>query len=73
MRAMFFTVTSNGSVQTTTARLPSCSKLMPSCKLHVEQLPQSPKPVIRKSTSLAAAIKVSLGAGAEAFDFEYSG
>jgi hypothetical protein len=50
-RAMFFAVTSNGSVHRTTARLPSFSKLMPSCRLHVEQDPQSPKPVIRKSTS----------------------
>jgi hypothetical protein len=54
IRAMFFAVTSNGSVHSTTALLPSCSKLMPSCKLHVEQEPQSPRPVIRKSTSPAA-------------------
>jgi hypothetical protein len=54
IRAIFFAVTSNGSVHSTTARLPSCSKLMPSCKLHVEQEPQSPSPVIRKSTSPAA-------------------
>ena len=44
---MFFAVTSNGVVQRTTARLPVCSKVMPSCKLHVEQLPQSPDAVIR--------------------------
>ena len=31
MRAMFLAVTSNGSVHKTSARLPSCSKLMPSC------------------------------------------
>lgn len=69
-RAMFFAVTSNGSVQSTTARLPSFSKLMPSCKLHVEQDPQSPKPVIRKSTSCAAFARVAAGAGALAFDLE---
>ena len=34
--------------------LDSCSKLMPSCKLHVEHEPQSPSPVIRRSTSAAA-------------------
>lgn len=68
--AMFFAVTSNGSVHSTTARLPSCSKLMPSCKLHVEQEPQSPRPVIRKSTSATALAKVSAGAGALALDLE---
>ena len=70
--AMFFAVTSNGSVHSTTARLPSCSKLMPSCKLHVEQEPQSPRPVIRKSISPNALASVSAGAGALAFDFEYT-
>jgi hypothetical protein len=68
--AIFFAVTSNGSVVSTTARLPSCSKLMPSCRLHVEHEPQSPSPVIRKSTSCAALAKVSAGAGALAFDLE---
>ena len=47
MLAMLRAVTSNGTVQSTTARLPVCSKVMPSCKLHVEQLPQSPAAVIR--------------------------
>lgn len=68
--AIFFAVTSNGSVIRTIARLPSCSKLMPSCRLHVEHEPQSPKPVMRKSTSRAAWAKVSAGAGALAFDLE---
>ena len=70
IRAMFFAVTSNGSVHSTTARLPSCSKLMPSCKLHVEQEPQSPSPVIRKSTSAAAFSNTPAGAGAEALVLE---
>ena len=70
IRAMFFAVTSNGSVHSTTALLPSCSKLMPSCKLHVEHEPQSPSPVIRKSTSPAARASTPAGAGAEAFDLE---
>ena len=64
---MFRTVTSKGVVQITTARLPSCSKLMLSCRLHVEQLPQSPRPVIRKSTSWATFTSVAGGAGALAF------
>src|ERR1700752_1287225 len=42
---MFLAVTSNGSVHKTSARFPSCSKLMPSCKPHVEQEPQSPSPI----------------------------
>ncbi len=70
IRAMFRAVTSNGSVHKTTARFPSCSKLMPSCKLHVEQEPQSPRPVIRKSTSPMAFSSTPAGAGAEALDFE---
>ena len=44
---MFRAVTSKGSVQSTTARLPNCSNVIPSCTLHVEQLPQSPAAVIR--------------------------
>lgn len=70
IRAMFLAVTSNGSVHKTNARLPSCSKLMPSCKLHVEQEPQSPSPVIRKSTSAAAWARTLAGAGALALDLE---
>jgi len=70
--AMFLAVTSNGSVHSTTARLPNCSNVIPSCRLHVEQEPQSPRPVMRKSTSAAALARVSDGAGALAFDFEYT-
>ena len=70
MRAMFFAVTSNGSVHNTNARFPSCSKLMPSCKLHVEQEPQSPSPVIKNSTSAAALASTPAGAGALALDLE---
>ena len=70
LRAMLRAVTSNGSVQSTMARLPYCSNSMPSCKLHVEQLPQSPSPVIKKSTSFATTSSVSPGAGALAFDLE---
>ena len=70
MRAMFFAVTSKGSVQRTIARLPNCSKLMPSCKLHVEQEPQSPNPVMRKSICSAAWASVSAGVGALALDLE---
>jgi len=33
---MALAVTSNGTVHSTIARLPSCSKLMPSCRLYVE-------------------------------------
>ena len=65
---MFRAVTSNGSVHSTTARLPNCSNVIPSCKLHVEQEPQSPRPVMRKSTSFTAFAKISFGAGALAFD-----
>ena len=69
---MFLAVTSKGVVHSTTARLPSCSKVMPSCRLHVEQEPQSPRPVIRKSTSCATLTRVLPGAGALAFFFEAS-
>ena len=62
--AIFLAVTSKGIVHKTTARLPLCSKVMPSCKLHVEQLPQSPAAVIRKSHSETNLSMVSLGAGA---------
>ena len=62
--AIFFAVTMKGSVHITTARLPVCSKVMPSCKLHVEQLPQSPAAVIRKSHSAMSWSMVSVGAGA---------
>ena len=37
---------------------------MPSWRLHVEQDPQSPRPVIRKSTSGATPVSVVAGAGA---------
>ena len=70
IRAIFFAVTSNGSVHSTAARLPNCSNVIPSCRLHVEQDPQSPKPVMRKSTSCAALANVSAGAGALALDLE---
>ena len=70
IRAMFRAVTSNGSVHSTTARLPNCSNVIPSCKLHVEQEPQSPKPVMRKSTSLTARARMAGATGALAFDLE---
>ena len=68
--AIFFAVTSNGSVVSTTARLPNCSNVMPSCRLHVEQDPQSPKPVTMKSTSANALVNKCSGAGALALTFE---
>ena len=68
-RAMFLAVTSKGVVQITTARLPSCSKEMPSCRLHVEQDPQSPRPVIKKSTSGATCVSVLAGAGELEFHY----
>jgi len=67
---MLRAVTSKGSVHKTTARLPSCSKLMPSCRLHVEHEPQSPRPVRRKSTSSTAFARIAAGAGALAFCLE---
>ena len=45
---------------------------MPSCRLHVEQEPQSPRPVMRKSTSWATLTRVLAGAGALALLFEAS-
>ena len=48
-RAIFLAVTSKGFVQRTAAGLPSCSYEIPSCKLHVEQEPQSPLAVNKKS------------------------
>ena len=58
-RARFRRLVSNGAVHTARPGLPSCSKEMLSCKLHEEQLPQSPAAVIRKSERSAIECNIS--------------
>lgn len=53
VRARLRTLASKGLVQIASPGFPSCSKEMPSCRLHAEQLPQSPAAVSRKSARFA--------------------
>ena len=62
-RARFRALDSKGVVQIAMPGLPCCSKEMLSCRLHAEQLPQSPAAVNRKSASLAIAASTSGSAG----------
>lgn len=58
---------SNGSVQMATAGTPRFSSSIESCRLHDEQLPQSPFAVITTSTSPAILSSRSGSAGLLAF------
>lgn len=66
MRDMVRAVGTKGSVQSTAVGIPSFSKVMPSCKLHDEQDPQSPVAVITRSHSCFSSFRISRGAGREA-------
>ena len=61
-------VWTNPSVMIAVAAIPAFSTLTASCKLHDEQLPQSPTPEMTASHRLAAAI-ISGGAGRLASGF----
>ena len=50
-------------VMTPMAGVPACSEAIASCRLHDEQLPQSPSPVTAKSQEPASAT-ISASAGA---------
>ena len=70
MRDMDRAVGIKGSVQRTAVGIPSFSKVMPSCKLHDEQEPQSPLDVIKTSQLDANSLTISSGHGVDAFGLE---
>ena len=70
MRDMVRAVGTKGSVQRTAVGIPSFSKVMPSCKLHDEQDPQSPLEVTRTSQREAKSFTISSGHGRDAFGLE---
>ena len=70
IRDMVRAVGTKGAVQRTAVGIPSFSKVMPSCKLHDEQEPQSPLEVIRTSQLEAKSLTMSSGHGREAFGLE---
>ena len=68
MAACARALSTNWSVQITAAGTPRRSNSIPSCKLHVEQDPQSPMAVTtashsraRRSRSLSSATRLALG------------
>lgn len=70
MRDMVRAVGMNGSVQRTAVGIPSFSKVMPSCKLHDEQDPQSPLDVTRTSQLDANSLTMCSGHGVDALGLE---
>ena len=70
MRDMDRAVGINGSVQRTAVGIPSFSKVMPSCRLHDEQDPQSPLDVTKTSHVDANSLTICSGHGVDAFGFE---
>ncbi len=70
MRATLCAVGINGVVQTTAVGMPSFSKVMPSCKLHDEQEPQSPLEVTITSQRETSSSTISCGQGRDAEGFE---
>lgn len=70
MRDMVRAVGMNGSVQRTAVGIPSFSKVMPSCKLHEEQDPQSPFEVTSTSQLAANSLTMCSGQGVDAFGLE---
>ena len=62
MRDMVRAVGIKGSVQRTAVGIPSFSKVMPSCKLHDEQEPQSPLEVTKTSQLDANSLTMCSGA-----------
>ena len=71
IRAMVRAVGTKGSVQRTAVGMPSFSKVMPSCKLHEEQEPQSPLDVISTSQLSAISLTMFSGQGVEALGFAF--
>ena len=70
MRDIVRAVGTNGSVQRTAVGMPSFSKVMPSCKLHDEQDPQSPFEVIKTSQREAKSLTISSGHGRDALGLD---
>ena len=70
MRDMVRAVGTKGSVQRTAVGIPSFSKVMPSCRLHDEQDPQSPFEVIKTSQREAKSLTMSSGHGRDALGLE---
>ena len=70
MRDMVRAVGTKGSVQSTAVGIPNFSKVMPSCKLHEEQDPQSPLEVTRTSHREAKSFTISSGHGRDALGLE---
>ena len=70
MRDMVRAVGIKGSVHRTAVGIPSFSKVMPSCKLHDEQDPQSPLDVTRTSQLEANSFTMASGQGVDAFGLE---
>ncbi len=70
MRDMVRAVGIKGSVQRTAVGIPSFSKVMPSCKLHDEQEPQSPLEVTKTSQLDANSLTICSGHGVDAFGLE---
>ena len=57
----------NGSVHRTAVGIPSFSKVIPSCRLHDEQDPQSPLDVTKTSQLAANSLTMASGQGVDAF------
>ena len=70
MRDILRAVGINGSVHRTAVGIPSFSKVMPSCRLHDEQEPQSPLEVTKTSQVAANSWTMCSGHGVDAFGFE---
>ena len=70
MRDMVRAVGTKGSVQRTAVGIPSFSKVMPSCKLHDEQEPQSPLDVTMTSHREAKSFTMSSGQGRDALGLD---
>ncbi len=70
MRDIVWAVGIKGSVQRTAVGIPSFSKVMPSCKLHDEQEPQSPLDVTKTSQLDANSVTMCSGHGMDAFGLE---
>ena len=60
----------NGSVHRTAVGIPNFSKVIPSCKLHDEQDPQSPLDVTKTSQLAANSLTIASGHGVDAFGLD---
>ncbi|GEM_PF-4409543 len=59
-----------GSVHRTAVGIPSFSKVIPSCKLHDEQDPQSPLDLTNTSQLAANSLTMASGQGVDAFGLD---